>query len=470
MLSLAPALAAARQAGKSDSGLKVSEEHAAIGIGDNTPAPKFERTRHPGAQWYPDAGLGLFIHWGMSTVQARYGISWPMIAGRELGQRRLTPDEIRNVIQTQGWKSTTTPREYWKDAEKFNPRDYEPVKWLGAAKDAGFRYAVLTTRHHDGFALWPSAYGDFNTKNWMGGRDLVKTYVEACRRVGLKVGFYYSPPDWHFNQDTFSFMYYKVKRTNPELPDLDIDLKPCHRPGQTEEQKARYAAYLRGQVTELLTNYGQIDLLWFDGRPAPMTAQEIRKLQPGILINDRAYGTGDFNTHAAERELPAIRPAKDWWENCQVWARSSWSYIDEDYKPNSKILEQFVRVRAWNGNFLLNVGPMSSGDLPPVAYQRMKEFGDWVRQNGESVFGSKDAPEGEIANVPVTAREGVRYLMAFPSFQETRLEWRGNRRPGSVRLLSNGAELAHTYQSGLLSVELQADKRTALVDVVKVQL
>jgi alpha-L-fucosidase len=406
----------------------------------------------------------------MSAVQARYGISWPMIAGRELGQRRLTPDEIKQVIETHAWKSNTTPREYWKDAEKFNPQEYNPEKWLKQAKDAGFRYAVLTTRHHDGFALWPSASGGFNTNNWMGGRDLVKQYAGACRHVGLKVGFYYSPPDWHFTQDTFTFMYYKVKRLNPELPDLDIDLKPCQRPPQTDEQKAQYAAHLRTQLNELLTNYGKIDLLWFDGKPAPMSPEEIRKLQPGILINDRAYGIGDFNTHAAERELPAQRPAKDWWENCQVWARSSWAYMKEDYKPNSKILEQFVRIRAWNGNLLLNVGPMSTGDLPPVAYERMKEFGDWVGRNGESVFGTTDAPSTESANVPVTARRDARYLHAVPSFQQTKLEWRGSAIPKSVRLLRDGTELHHTYENGVLTVDLPSEMRTPLVDVVKVAL
>jgi alpha-L-fucosidase len=463
LLSAVPALAAAQQQ-------TVKDEHAAIGISDGAAPAAFERTRHPDAQWYPDAGLGLFVHWGISTVQARYGISWPMIAGRELGSRRLTPEEIRKVIETHGWRSTTTPREYWKDAEKFNPREYQPEKWLQAAKDAGFRYAVLTTRHHDGFALWPSAYGGFNTANWMGGRDLVKDYADACRKVGLKVGFYYSPPDWHFTQDTFTFMYYKVKKLNPELPDLDIDLQPCQRPPQTPEQKARYEAYLRGQVTELLTHYGKVDLLWFDGKPAPLTAGEIRKLQPGILINDRAYGTGDFNTHAAERNLPEKRPATDWWENCQVWARSSWAYVKEDYKPNSAILEQFVRVRAWNGNLLLNAGPMSSGDMPPAAYERMKEFGDWVRRNGESVFGVKDMPDSESANVPVTAAKSARYLHAVPSFQETKVEWRGTARPKRVRLLASGQDLHHTYENNVLRVDLPANLRTPLVDVVKVEL
>jgi alpha-L-fucosidase len=158
-----------------------------------------------------------------------------MIAGRELGQRRLTPEEIQKIIETHGWKSTITPREYWKDAAQFNPQQYEPEKWLRAARDAGFKYAVLTTRHHEGYALWPSASGDFHAT-----RDLVKPYADACR----KVGFYYSPPDWHFTQDTFTFMYYKVKRLNPESPDLDIDLKPCRRAPMTAAQKSAYDAHL----------------------------------------------------------------------------------------------------------------------------------------------------------------------------------------------------------------------------------
>jgi alpha-L-fucosidase len=460
ILSSAAAIARAQQKQG-----QVADEHAALGIDDAARPAPWERTKHPDAQWYPAAGLGLFIHWGLSSVQARYGISWPMIAGRELGSKRLTAEEIQRVIATHGWKSTTTPREYWKDAPKFNPQSYQPEKWLRAAKDAGFRYAVLTTRHHEGFALWPSASGNFSTKNWAGGRDLVKEYADACRKVGLKVGFYYSPPDWHFTQDTFTFMYYKVKRLNPELPDLDMDLQPCQRPGMTEQQKAAYAAHLRTQLIELLTNYGKVDVLWFDGKPSPLTIQEIRKLQPGILVNDRAFGTGDFNTHAAERNLPAARPAKDWWENCQVWAKSSWAYVEEDYKPNAQIIEQFVRVRAWNGNFLLNVGPMASGDLPPVAYQRMKEFGEWTARNGESVFGVTDAPDAESANVPVTA---LRYLHAAPSVSG--LEWRGKAAPKSVSLLGSGAKVESRFADGALWLTLAPEMRTGLVDVVKVEM
>lgn len=446
----------------------VRDEHAVIGVKEEKAPAAFHRTTSPDAQWYPEAGLGLFIHWGISTVEAKYGISWSMVAGRELSRTELGPEEIKKIVANHEWKSATTPRHYWSLAEKFNPDKYDPEVWLRAAKAAGFRYAVLTTRHHDGFALWPSAYGDFNTKNFMGGRDLVKQYVEACRRNGLKVGFYYSPPDWHFTRKYHSFLYGGSKKRNPGLPDLGLDLEPVELPSPTAEEQQQYRDYLRAQIKELLTNYGKIDLLWFDGKPDAISIDEIRALQPGIVVNDRMWGYGDFNTRA-ERNLGDKRPAKDWWENCQVWAKSSWAYVDEDYKPNSQILEQFVRVRAWNGNFLLNVGPMANGDLPPVAYERMKELGGWIRENDEAVFGTSDLPDSEHANVPATARPGVRYLHAIPSFQETTIELVGARKPKSVVLLRNGKPLKYQWNKDTLKIELPKELRSSLVDVVKVK-
>ena len=181
------------------------------------------------------------------------------------------------------------------------------------------------------------------------------------------------------------------------------------------------------------------------------------------------WGYGDFNTRA-ERNLSDVRPAKNWWENCQVWAKSSWAYVDEDYKPNSQIIEQFARVRAWNGNFLLNVGPMATGELPPVAYQRMHEFGNWIHENQEAVFGTSDLPDSEHANVPATARAGVRYLHAVPSFQETTLELTGAKRPKSVRLLRNGEKLKYQWSKDALRIELPKQMRSSLVDVVKIDL
>src|SRR5690242_17228574 len=153
-------------------------EHDMIGAGKEEAR---SHTMHPDAQWYPDAGLGLFIHWGIASVKAM-NISWPMIPGRALAAKRITdPAERERIIwegdyNLNGKPNPITPNEYWEMARDFNPQKYDPDKWLKAAKAAGFQYVVLTTRHHEGFALWPSAYGNFDTKNYMGGRDLLKPY------------------------------------------------------------------------------------------------------------------------------------------------------------------------------------------------------------------------------------------------------------------------------------------------------
>src|SRR6185437_7493325 len=179
------------------------EEHNDIGVGKETASTHTQ---------YPDAGFGLFIHWGIASVKA-INISWPMIPGRALAKKRIIdPAERARIIRESdynldGKPNSITPNEYWEMAKDFNPQHYDPDKWIKAAKAAGFQYAVLTTRHHEGFALWPSDYGHFNTKNYMGGRDLVKPYVEACRKHGMKVGIYYSPPNWHFEKDFKNFMY-----------------------------------------------------------------------------------------------------------------------------------------------------------------------------------------------------------------------------------------------------------------------
>ena len=153
----------------------VAEQHSIIG-NTNSSISAFERNTHPGAKWFFEpVNLGLFIHFGISAVHGDLDISWGMM------------DE---PIRRAKGNGILTPREYWELAKDFDPTDYDPEKWLSAAKEAGFTYAVLTTKHHDGFCLWPSDAGDFSTKNYMGGRDLVKEYADACRKLGLKVGFY----------------------------------------------------------------------------------------------------------------------------------------------------------------------------------------------------------------------------------------------------------------------------------------
>ena len=448
----------------------VQAEHNAIG---NAPAAaSHTHTLDPGAQWYPDAGLGLFIHWGIASVKG-INISWSMRDGLN------------------GKPAQITPNDYFAMAKDFNPQEYDPAKWLEAAKAAGFTYAVLTTRHHEGFALWPSDYGDFSTRNYMNGRDLLQPYVAACRQYGLKVGFYYSPPDWYFDRD---FMNFSMRRGGPPL---GPDLKPRTEKKTPEEIAAHdraYAALVRGQLEELLTHYGRIDLLWFDGRvpnasgESVMPVSRIRQLQPGIVMNGRFHGHGDFINY--ERTLTATNPADGWAEYCNTWS-DYWPYvIGAKYRANGFIIGQYVTCRSLRINYLLDVGSMADGELPPEVYTNFAVLGAWMRANGESVKGALPLPAGESANVPATASASARYLFALPQFtgtvgaappshvypadllppHDTKLTLGGIPRPVSVKLLGDGGRLDFDYTNETLTVQLPAARRTQLVDVVKVEI
>ena len=351
----------------------VADQHAVIG---NTSAEhtEFARTTHPGADWfYHPVQLGLFIHWGISSVAGNHDISCSMIEH---------PENRRKG------KGIMSPREYWKLAEKFNPQNYEPEKWLQAAKDAGFSYAVLTTKHHDGFALWPSEVSDFSTKNYMGGRDLVREYVDACRKVGLKVGFYYSPPDWRFNQDYMSFMSGSRSAANPDRKHKDIDHKDIEGdlPVMPVEHYDRYMTYMNGQLRELLTNYGQIDLLWFDGSVADISKaisiEEIRELQPQIVVNDRlwGWGVGDYCSRF-ECHLPAEQPDMPW-ETSAIWhIGPGWSYVSnsDKYRQLDITMHQYETCKKWGGNLLLNIAPDADGVVPEAYYKAARELADAIK-------------------------------------------------------------------------------------------
>jgi alpha-L-fucosidase len=480
---------------KSSEDADVNAEHSDIGVTEDK-SGKSGHTSHPDAQWYPDAGFGLFIHWGIASVRAM-NISWPMIPGRPLANKHITdPVERERIIREgdfdlRGKPNSITPNEYFAMAKDFNPQAYDPDKWIAAAKAAGFQYVVLTTRHHEGFALWPSAYGDFDTKNYMGGRDLLKPYVEACRRYGLKVGFYYSPPDWYFDRDYMTFIYGRGAKNNPEIPSIGPDLKPRttkHTPEEIAAHQKAFAAKVRGQVEELLTRYGKIDLLWFDGKPPIpnadqcITAERIRELQPGILINPRLHGHGDFVTY--ERKLPDTRPNVGWAEFCNTWT-GSWSHQEIPFRANAFVLGQLAQSRAWGINYLLGVGPTKDGVMCPGVYDNMAVVAEWMKHNGPSVQpGAKPLPKAESATVPATARANLRYLFAIPEFKnggnmpesqlpakDETLTLRGiTSSPKTVTLLATGAPLKFSYADGAISVDLPAAQRTKLIDVVQVEL
>lgn len=472
---------------------QVADEHLQIGGGKEESK---SHTMHPDAQWYPDAGLGLFLHWGISSVRAM-NISWPMIPGRPLSEKRIEdPLERERIIREQdynlnGRKLDITPLEYWSMAKDFNPDDYHPEKWLKKVKDAGFTYVVLTTKHHEGFALWPSKFGNFSTKNYMGGKDLIRPYVEACRKLGLKIGLYYSGPDWYFDQDYVNFLYSGVLKINPEFPMLDPDLKPrtsIHTPEELAKHQAEYAKLVKGQVEELLTNYGKIDLIWFDGKPPipngnnAISQERIRELQSGIVINPRMHGKGDFITY--ERNLPEKRPDQvKWAEFCNPW-NGGWPYVKLPYKALGYILGELVNCRAWGINYLLGIGPMANGDLAPDAYENMDALKVWMNVNKEAVYNVKPLGEKEEASVLASSKGNIRYLYLLRQFKgqsrdndilpakDETITLKGISSPTKVVYMPTGLELKFNYSKAdaTLTLNVPASSRSKQVDVVRVTL
>ena len=440
-------------------------EHAGINVATEIVA---NHTQNPDAQWFPEAGLGLFIHWGICTVKG-LNISWSMIDGLD------------------GHRAQITPNEYFALAKDFNPQNYHPDRWLKAAKEAGFTYAVLTTRHHEGFALWPSQYGGFDTQNYMGGRDLVREFVDACRKNGLKVGFYYSPPDWYFERE------YKNFEFDRKAPPLDADLKPRKTQPSPETLARHYADYarlIRGQIEELLTHYGKIDVLWFDGRPpmlhrndaAFVSLEQIRAWQPGVVINPRFHGQGDFITY--ERQLRTHTVSPVWAEYCNTWT-PYWGYVKgARYRVPAFILGQYALCRSLHINYLPSIGPKADGELEPAAYENLSVFGDWMSKNGTALKGTQPLSPTEKASVPATSLGRTRYLFAIPTFKhpdspmpedqmpphDETITLAGDAAPKSVTLLDGGARLEYTYEHDQLKIALPASLRTKLVDVVRVEL
>lgn len=335
-----------------------------LSIGQNIYDLRQKRT-----EWFRDARFGMFIHWGIYAIPAR-------------GEWVQTDEHL-------------TANDYQKYFDTFNPIDYNPQKWAKIAKQAGMKYAVITTKHHDGFCLFDSKYTDFKATNTPAHRDLIKEFVDAFRAEGIRVGFYYSLIDWHHPD-------YPNVGNHPMVGNLEWNKKKYN--------WDNYIDYMHNQVEELMTNYGKIDLLWFDYSfgeeyrgekwKATKLVEMVRKHQPDILVDNRLGGNmesenpesfaGDFE--GPEQIIPSEtvldklgRPIP--WESC-VTLNTSWGYKkDENYKSASDIIRTLVNCVSKNGNLLLNVGPDAKGNIPKKSIEVLSEVGNWMKLNNESIYG-----------------------------------------------------------------------------------
>jgi len=386
-------------------------------------------------KWFHEARFGMFIHFGLYSLLGR-------------GEWVMSEERIPAA-------------EYAKLAWRFNPKKLDASKWAATAKAAGAKYMVLTTRHHDGFCLFDSKVSDFTSAKTAAGRDIVAEFVTAGRKAGLRVGFYYSLLDWRF-------------------------------PGYFEQDKlpgsARaMVAQAHAQVRELMTNYGRIDVLWYDGgwgadgktpmqerakfwRAAELNA-EVRSLQPHILINNRSGVSEDLDTPEQRVEASA---AGRGWESCMTIGDSyGWGYIANN--PNMKtvpqLLQHLVAAAAGEGNFLLNVGPRPDGAIRREEEARLRAMGQWLKTNGRAIYGSQrcDLRWGMLGMW--TRKGNVGYLNIF--------RWPGEEaviplvatKALSARLLATGkkAAIRHEHNGRLVISGLPKKPPHPCVNVIEVK-
>lgn len=371
---------------------------AAAQLPKETETQKVQRMK-----WWTDARFGMFIHWGLYALPARH--EW--VKNRE----RMTNEQ------------------YQKYFEMFNPDLYNPKEWARMAKAAGMKYVVLTSKHHEGFCLFDSKYTDYKATNTPIGKDLIKDYVEAFRAEGLKVGFYYSLIDWHPPD-------YTIDRVHPQRVESDADYAKLN----AGKDMAKYREYIKNQVRELLTNYGEISIIWFDfsfpgkngkGRTdwdSEGLLKLARQLQPGIIVDDRldlADVEGGWDFVSPEQEKVAKWPERDGkqvpWETCQTFS-GSWGYYRDEmtWKSPAQLIELLVESVSKGGNLLLNVGPTARGLFDDRALTSLKAMGEWMKLNGRSVYGCTEAPAGIVAppNTVLTYNPAAKrlyvHLLAYP--------------------------------------------------------
>jgi len=391
------------------------------------------------ATWFDTARFGMFVHWGHSS-QRGCELSWPLVGGTPaLAQCGDVPVD-----------------EYHSTAATFDPVNYEPRAWASMAKRLGMTYAVFTAKHHDGFAMYHTRQGDFSIEHTPFGRDILREFVDAMRAEGLRIGLYFSLIDWH----------------HPDYPAFTEADKP-YQFGRwrqpSPEQWGRFSEFMFAQVRELLTNYGRIDVIWFDGgwerNVVQWRSQElhdmVRELQPQILINDRLPGCGDFDT--PEQIVPAHPPARAW-ETCMT-INESWGYNPADtcYKSARELIHTLCEVAGRGGNLLLNVGPKGDGSLPTELTERLARVERWMALHAESIVGTLPALEPWQFYGPATHREDRLYLhLLMRPYDTVTLRGARIKRVAGVTALASGMPLEYTTRATIVDTILNPDPRGEL--------
>jgi len=396
-------------------------------------------------KWWTDARFGMFIHWDMSSIPGTE-ISWSRQSARPLDVDKAPAGFVEDPV-------------YDHLYQRFNPTNFSAKEWVRVAQAAGMKYIVFTAKHHGGFCMWDTKLTSYSIMNTPFKRDVVRELADACHEAGMPLGLYYSPRDWH-------------------QPDYGVG------------NNSKYTAYMQGQLTELLTRYGKIDALWFDGFGAGDSikfwhANEIlalvRRLQPRIIINNRCANLwfegnnpsgsapsllGDHDT--PEGSIGSFQNDRPW-ETCNMIIHTpggyAWSYrFDQtSIRPFSECIQMLASCATGDGNLLLDVGPNALGEIPADQAGRLREMGEWLQKNGASIYGTRGGPFHNGKWGGSTYKGNTVYLHVF--------KWNGDRLvlpPLKAKILQCSVEFKQAADG--ITLTLRADQQDKADTVVTLEL
>lgn len=411
--------------------------------------------------WWRAARFGMFIHWGVYSVPAG---EYKGHQNQHIGEWHML--DFRMPVA-----------EYAEYAKQFNPVKFNADEWVRLAKEAGQKYIVITTKHHDGFAMFKSQASSYNIYDATPfKRDPLKELAAACKKHGVKLGFYYSQAqDWHHAGGAASGRAPQPGANKP-VEGLSANHWDPAQEGSMDDYLDKIAV---PQVREILSNYGKVAVIWFD-TPVNMTPERaekflpVLKLQPDIIVNNRLdakKSLGDCET--PEQFIPATGfPGKDW-ESCMTM-NSTWGYksFDDKWKPTETLIRNLIDCASKGGNYLLNVGPTSEGLIPTPSVERLKEIGAWMKINGAAIYGTTASPFSKLAwgrcTKKVTAKGGTLYLHVFDWPADGKLSVPGlHSKVTKVRLLANGKKIKATENPEGVTLALPEKAPDAIASVIE---
>jgi len=415
---------------------------------------------------WQDLKFGMIIHWGLYAVP---GIveSWELCS-----EDWIERDSTKSYDDFKKW--------YWGLNKDFNPVNFNPEQWAKAAKDAGMRYVVFTTKHHDGFCMFDTKETDFKISNgpfrYNPRADVAKYVFDAFRKNNFMIGAYFSKPDWHSE-----YYWWPKYATADRNNNYDINKYPW--------RWNQFKQYTYNQIRELMSRYGSIDILWLDGgwvRPLEMVNDEVRswgahipewsqdidmphiaamarKEQPGLLIVDRTVHGPYENYQTPEQRIPAMQLNHPW-ESCMTLG-NAWGYVpNEHFKSSFRVIHSLIEIVAKGGSLLLGVGPKPDGTLQPEAIQRLAEIGSWLKVNGEAIYSTRTTARYQDGKTFFTRSKSGKMTYAISCFNETDtiptyIEWRNNLPASGAKmiLLQTGKAVKWTHENDLIKVFLPRD-------------